>query len=120
MTAEPILATLRRVVAPMEYVVSAYVRAPAVGQPRPVPDAEQRWRPLATHLAADGVDAATLDAMWAPIRSAAAVRTDVAVFARAGRVIHAQRMPAGTVTDHAFYGAPARIRPVLSWLDLQV
>ncbi len=120
MTAEPILAALRRVVAPTGYIVSAYLSASAVGQPRPVADAEQRWRPIADRLAADGADEATLDAMWAPIRSAAAARMDIAVFARSGRILFAQRMPAGTVTDGAIYGAPARIRPVLRWLDTQV
>jgi hypothetical protein len=120
MTAEPILAALRRVVAPTGYVVSAYLSAPGVAQPRPVTDAEQRWRPIADRLAANGADAATLDAMWAPIRSAAAARMDVAVFARSGRVLYAQRMPAGTVIDGAVYGAPARIRPLLRWLDTQV
>jgi hypothetical protein len=35
-------------------------------------------------------------------------------------VLYAQRMAAGTVTDHAFYGTPARVRPVLAWLQAQV
>jgi len=119
-TVEPIRAALHHVVEPNGYVVSAYLAAPDLSHARPVADTEQRWRPMADRLAADGVDEATLAALWAPLRSAGAVRDDVAVFARAGRVIYAQRMPAGTVTDHASYGAPARIRPVLHWLDGQV
>jgi hypothetical protein len=84
-TVEPILADLRRVVEPMGAVVSVYLAAPSVADVRPVTGVEHRWRPIADRLAAHGSDAHTLDAMWAPLRSAAAARQDVAVFAHAGR-----------------------------------
>src|SRR5689334_19579517 len=96
-TFEPVVTALHNVVEPTGYVVSAYLAAAPVSHLHPVGDAEQRWRPVADRLRRDGVDEATLNAMWAPVRSAAAVRQDVAVFARTGRVIYAQRMAAGTV-----------------------
>jgi hypothetical protein len=119
-TAQAVRNALAHVVEPMHDVVSAYLSAPPGSQPRPVAEAERRWRPLIDRLRAEGADQQTLDAIWAPLRSSAAAHQGVAIFARDGRVLYAHRMPAGSVVDGARFAAPANVLPLLGWLQTLV
>src|SRR5581483_1004930 len=114
--ARVIIASLRRVVEPMHAVLSVYMAAPPMSGTRPVGDVEHRWLALADRARAQGIDERTLDAVWTPLRSAAAVGDGAAVFARDGRVLFDQRMPRGTVNEAVTVGAPARVVPLLAWL----
>ncbi len=116
MNSDRILTMVRGVVTPLDDTLSVHLAAPPRSELRPVAHAERRWRALGARMRERGVDDQTVNAIWTPVRSAAAIRTGVAVFARAGRVVYVQRMPDWDGTDLATFGAPAHVAPVLGWL----
>jgi hypothetical protein len=108
-------AALRMLVEPLDDISWVYLAPPLAADPHPISEAALRWRMAGDRLAALGADESTLDAMWLPVRSAAATRTPVAVFGRGGLVVLAQQMPGAAVRDAAGFGAPPPLLPLLAW-----
>ncbi len=87
--------------------------------PYPTMDAEEdlelRWRAVATRLAAQGADQATLAAVGGRLAGLGPRPCEVAVFAAGGEVLLVQPIPGGTRFDRGGYGRPASVVPLLAW-----
>ncbi|MGE5827087.1 MAG: Vms1/Ankzf1 family peptidyl-tRNA hydrolase [Micromonosporaceae bacterium] len=80
-------------------------------------DLDLRWRAIADDLLAQG---APLDALEALARRLETLPTDpieVALFASNDGLLLQHEMPGGVTVDQARYAAPARIAPLLAWLQ---
>lgn len=81
---------------------------------------ETRWGPLAASLRGQGADEADISALEKALEPQASSRAargsgQVAGFARGGQVVAVVATPGWTGPDHAAFGSPAHVVPLLQW-----
>jgi hypothetical protein len=110
--------TIRDLVRSLDPTASVYIGLRA-GYPTldAAEDLVLRWRSIATRLATQGADEATVAAIGARVLTSPDFPAELAVFARAGRVAYARAIPGGMPFDRARFAAPADVLPVLAWLQ---
>lgn len=76
-----------------------------------------RWRRLATELAEQGADRATLAAIGDDLAEQPASPAYYAIVASSGSVVFRQTLPNATGADHAHFGAPADVLPLIAFVQ---
>ena len=115
-TTAPAPDVLRTLATSTEPCVSVYI---GLQPPDPVTDTGAdlglRWRRLASQLAAQGADEATLTAIARDLAGQPASPAQFAIYASRGSIVFHHRLPYATGVDHAHLGAPAEVLPLLAY-----
>jgi hypothetical protein len=74
-----------------------------------------RWKRLSSHLATEGADDATLEAIANDLVEQPAAPAQFAIFASRGSVVFHHRLPSAGGVDHAHFGAPADVLALLAY-----
>jgi hypothetical protein len=99
-----------------EASVSVYIRLrPADPLADAAEDLNLRWRNLATQLAGQGADAASIAAVWRELERQPVSPARFAVVASGGSVLFGQRLPDADGVDLARFGAPAHVAPLIEY-----
>jgi hypothetical protein len=109
---------IRDLVRPLDPVVSLYL---GLTPPSTTADATEelalRWRAIAGQLATQGAPHSTVETLTRYVGSLPIHAAEVAVFASGDRVLLHRELPGGVAFDQAPFAAPARVAPLLSWLQ---
>lgn len=109
---------MRELVRPLEPILSIYLGLrPDTPTVDPVEDLSLRWRAFAGELIEQGATPSTVEAVGRHLAALPAAPTEVCLFAADDRVLFEQQMPGGVAVDQARYAAPARLVPLLTWLQ---
>jgi hypothetical protein len=115
-TTAPAPEVLRTLATAIDPVASVYI---GLQPPDPVTDTGAdlglRWKRLASQLTAQGADDATLAAIGRDLADQPASPARYAIFASRGSVVSHHRLPSAAGVDHAHFGAPADVVPLLAF-----
>src|SRR5262245_35917434 len=109
---------MRELVRPLEPVLSIYLGLrPDTPTVDSAEDLNLRWRAFACELLEQGATSSTVDVIGRHLATLPATPTEVGLFAADDRILFEQQMPGGITVDQARYAAPARLVPLLTWLQ---
>jgi len=110
------LESLRRLVRPVEPMVSVYAAGASMPPADMTEDRALRLRAIGARLREQGADDPTVTAVGDYLRRLP-YPAETAVFAADGEVRWTQALPGGVPRDLARFGVPAMVTPILKWLQ---